>query len=54
MPTRRVRRGPAKAAAMNGPMARKPIRPNLPPKTASRMATTDTHSRAISVATVCV
>ena len=30
-PTSAVRRAPAKAAAMNGPMARNPIRPNLPP-----------------------
>ena len=51
-PTSAVRRGLAKPAAMKGPMARKPISPYLPPKTASMMATAETHSRATQVATI--
>src|ERR1700735_1400956 len=53
-PTSAVRRGPEKEAAMKGPMARKPIRPNSPPKTASTTATAETQRNATDVETVSV
>ena len=49
-PDQRDTPGRAKAAAMNGPMARNPTSEMLPPETAKMTATADTQTRATSVA----